>query len=76
MSKKSKSPPSFEEAMSQLEALVNSMESDTLSLEESLKQFELGIHLTQICQKSLHKAEQDIKILTSKQEEISFEQDD
>jgi exodeoxyribonuclease VII small subunit len=74
MSNKKQTPPSFEEAMLQLETLVNHMENNTLSLEDSLETFEKGIHLTQICQKALSQAEQDIKILTSKQQEIGFEQ--
>jgi len=74
MSNKQQTSPSFEEAMSQLEMLVNHMENDTLSLEASLEAFEKGIHLTQICQKALSQAEQEIKILTAKQQEIGFEQ--
>lgn len=76
MSSKKPPTPSFEEAMSQLETLVNVMEHDTLSLEDSLKAFEKGIHLTQICQQALSQAEQEIKILTSKQEAIDFERND
>lgn len=76
MSKKKSPSLSFEDAISQLEALVNNMENDTLSLDDSLKAFEKGIHLTNLCQKALSQAEQEIKILTSKQEEIDFEQHD
>lgn len=74
MSNKKQPPPSFEEALSQLEVLVDTMENDTLSLEASLKAFEQGVHLTQLCQQALSQAEQRIKILTSEQEEIDFEQ--
>lgn len=74
MSNKKQPTPCFEEAISQLEVLVNAMENDTLSLEASLKAFEQGVHLTQICQQALSQAEQSIKILTVKQEEIDFEQ--
>lgn len=74
MSNKKQPSPSFEEAIIQLETLVNSMENDALSLEASLKTFEQGVHLTQLCQHALSQAEQRIKILTEKQEEIDFEQ--
>lgn len=65
MSKKSSPDLGFEEALQQLEALVEDMESGELSLEESLASFEKGVALTRICQKSLSKAEQKVKLLTS-----------
>ena len=39
------------------------MENGDLSLEESLKEFELGIKLIQSCQKSLTDAEQKVETL-------------
>ena len=51
--------------MKELEALVESMEKDSLTLEESLKKFEKGVKLTRLCQQALTKAEQDVKILTA-----------
>ena len=57
----------FEEALKELEALVQSMEQGELSLEDSLKAFERGIALTRSCQKSLDEAEQKVEILTQKQ---------
>ncbi len=57
----------FEDALRELEALVESMEQGNLSLEESLKAFERGIELTRNCQKSLEEAEQKVEILTQKQ---------
>lgn len=65
MSKKSSPDLGFEEALQQLEALVEDMESGELSLEESLASFEKGVTLTRICQKSLSEAEQKVKLLTS-----------
>jgi len=62
----SKDPPlSFEAALSELETLVERMESGELSLEESLKSFEEGIVLTRTCQQALADAEQKVEILTS-----------
>ena len=57
----------FEEALKELEALVQSMEQGELSLEESLKAFERGVELTRSCQQSLEEAEQKVEILTQKQ---------
>ncbi len=57
----------FEEALKELEAVVESMEQGELSLGESLKAFERGIELTRSCQKSLDEAEQKVEILTQKQ---------
>ncbi len=64
-SRESAQEHSFEEAMNELEALVDSMENDSLTLEESLKKFEKGVKLTRICQQALAKAEQKVKFLTA-----------
>ena len=53
----------FEQALSELEAVVEHLESGELSLEESLKHFERGIALTRACQKSLAEAEQRVRVL-------------
>ncbi len=68
MANKKNKTPSFEDAMNELEVLVDSMESDSLSLEESLKTFEKGVQLTRTCHQALSKVEQDIKILTADDE--------
>jgi len=59
----SKTPP-FEQALAELESLVETMEQGELSLEESLKSFERGVLLTRTCQQALKEAEQKIQILT------------
>jgi exodeoxyribonuclease VII small subunit len=53
----------FEQALAELEAVVERLESGELSLEQSLKHFERGIALTRACQKSLAEAEQRVKVL-------------
>ena len=55
---------SFEEALNELEALVESMEQGELPLEESLKSFERGVALTRTCQQALKAAEQKVEILS------------
>jgi exodeoxyribonuclease VII small subunit len=42
------------------------MESGSLSLDASLKQFEEGINLIRSCQQTLGEAEQKVQILTGK----------
>jgi len=69
------SPENFESAMEQLETLVSRMESGDLSLEESLKAFEQGVHLTRFCQDQLQKAELKVQELNSKGEIIEIDQE-
>ena len=58
-----KKPPSFEDALEELETIVERMEDGEPSLEESLKLFERGMDLTRGCQKALDDAEQRIQSL-------------
>ena len=53
----------FESALTELEQLVNHLESGELSLEDSLKAFEQGVNLTRQCQQSLAAAEQRVQVL-------------
>ena len=69
------SPESFESAMGQLEVLVSKMESGDLSLEESLKAFEQGVHLTRFCQDQLQKAELKVQELNFKGEIVEIYQE-
>ncbi len=50
-------PPAFEEALRQLEEIVESMESGDLPLETLLARFEQGTRLVQACQSRLEEAE-------------------
>jgi len=56
--------PSFEQALSELESLVETLAQGDLTLEDSLKSFERGVALTRTCQLALKEAEQKIQILT------------
>ena len=64
----------FEEAINELEGLVERMEHGELGLEESLKAFERGIELTRQCQKALDEAEQKVEILTQKGGKLEAEE--
>ena len=57
---------SFEEALSQLEGIVSSLEAGQLSLDESLKKFEEGIRLSRLCNDMLHSAQQKVEKLVEK----------
>ena len=59
-----KSPPNFENALAELEKLVERLEKDEITLESSLQDFERGIELTKACQKALDDAEQKVRLLT------------
>ncbi len=54
----------FENALAELEKLVESMEAGDLSLDESLKAFERGVALTRQCQAALAAAELKVQTLT------------
>ncbi|RME34343.1 MAG: exodeoxyribonuclease VII small subunit [Gammaproteobacteria bacterium] len=58
----------FEEALAELEEVVEGLEQGELSLEESLRRFERGIALTRRCQKALEEAEQQVRILMEREE--------
>jgi exodeoxyribonuclease VII small subunit len=73
MSKHKTETTSFEEALSELEALVERMESGDLTLEESLAAFEQGISLTRHCQEALQVAEQKVEILSARTPDAATE---
>lgn len=54
----------YEKAMSRLEEIVSLLESNNVSLDESMKLFEEGTKLTSFCSQSLKTAEQKITMLT------------
>ena len=60
----------FEQQLANLEALVESLESGELSLEESLKSFESGIKVARECQQALKAAEQKVELLTRQGDEL------
>jgi len=58
-------PIHFEGSIAELQDIVTQLEKGELTLEDSLKQFEKGIHLARKCQDILNQAEQKIEILTA-----------
>lgn len=53
----------FEQALEELENLVEQMEDGELSLEESLAAFEKGVRIARECQEALKLAEQRVQVL-------------
>ena len=66
--KKKKNQPDFEQALNELEQLVEHMEEGELSLEDSIKTYERGVILGRSALKSLDAAEQRIQILNQDDE--------
>jgi exodeoxyribonuclease VII small subunit len=63
MPRSATSPKSFEAAVSELEAIVQEMESGKLPLEDALARYQRGVGLLRYCQETLADAEQRVKIL-------------
>lgn len=69
----------LEKSISDLERLVDELESGDLPLEKAIKKFEEGIKLSRKCQTALKEAEQKIEILlgdNSSEKVTSFINDD
>lgn len=68
----------FEEAMSELDSIIEKLESSetTLMLEESVDLYKRGTLLSKHCKNMLDKAKQEVKVLTKNSdgtlEEVSF----
>lgn len=49
--------PSFEEALTKLEAIVEKLDDEDITLEQSVELYEEGLKLSRICSKTLENAE-------------------
>jgi exodeoxyribonuclease VII small subunit len=77
MPARKKNEPSFEEALGELEALVEHMEDGELSLEESIKTYERGVALGRTALKALDEAQQRVEILNQDSDQAEeFEPDE
>ena len=65
-----KKAATFEQALEELEALVERLEAGDLPLEEALTDFERGVKLTRECQQKLASAEQKVRVLMEEGGEI------
>jgi exodeoxyribonuclease VII small subunit len=73
LTRSSSKSPDFEQALSELEALVARLEQGDLPLEEALKSFERGVALTRTCQAALSAAQQKVEILLQRGAEARLE---
>jgi exodeoxyribonuclease VII small subunit len=56
---------SFEEAMSALESIVNSLETERLPLEEMVGAYERGVSLLRTCRARIETARQRVELITA-----------
>jgi exodeoxyribonuclease VII small subunit len=71
MSEDSNKSTGFEHALSELETLIEQLESGDLSLDQSLQQFKRGVELTRHCQGILSQAQQVVEPLIDPNDESS-----
>lgn len=68
-----KSEENFEELITKLEEITNKLESDKLSLDESVKLFEDGMKISKKCNEKLEDAEKRITILLKSEDGMKEE---
>ena len=66
-------PLDFEQALTELEGLVERLERGDLPLDDALKAFERGVALTRQCQTSLQAAQQKVEILLKRNGQVQIE---
>jgi exodeoxyribonuclease VII small subunit len=64
--------PSFEEALEQLETIVEAMESGDVPLADLLAKFEAGNKLLKVCESRLKEAELKIELLKKQKDGGAF----
>jgi exodeoxyribonuclease VII small subunit len=69
---KSDQPLSFEDALSQLETIVETMESGDVPLADLLAKFEQGNKLLKVCETRLKDAELKIELLKKQKDGVAF----
>jgi len=60
----------FEASTRQLESIIETLESEDISLDEALKAFEEGIRICRSAQKALEEAEQQVTLLLEENGEV------
>ena len=72
MEAKPDQPLSFEDALNQLETIVETMESGDVPLAELLAKFEAGNKLLKVCESRLKDAEMKIELLKKQKDSVAF----
>ncbi|MDA0346380.1 MAG: exodeoxyribonuclease VII small subunit [Verrucomicrobia bacterium] len=70
---KTKKDQSFEEALKDLEAIIEELETGDVPLSELVDQYEKGTHLLKTCHERLNEAELKIEKLREKSDQPVFE---
>ena len=65
----------FREGMDELGRIVNALESNTLELEESLKQYERGVALLRVLRGRLDSAQQRVDVLMGELEATASDEE-
>lgn len=68
-----KERPSFEEALSRLETIVEELEDESISLEKSIELYEEGLKLSKLCTQTLEEAELRIENVSGQQADNDIE---
>jgi exodeoxyribonuclease VII small subunit len=63
MNKKNNKIGNFEKDLKKLQSILDDIESDKLSLEDSIQKYKEGMELSKKCQDALDEAKQVIKVL-------------
>ena len=63
MNKKNHKIGNFEKDLKKLQSILDDIESDKLTLEDSIQKYKEGMELTKKCQDALDEAKQVIKVL-------------
>tara|TARA_A100000164_G_scaffold73915_1_gene62140 strand:- start:108 stop:311 length:204 start_codon:yes stop_codon:yes gene_type:complete len=63
MNKKNNKISNFEEDLKKLQSILDDIESDKLTLEDSIQKYKEGMELSKKCQDALNEAKQVIKVL-------------
>ena len=63
MAKKNTNLSSFESDLKKIQNILEDIESDELSLEQSIQKYKEGVELSKKCQKALEDAKQIIEVL-------------
>jgi len=64
----------FEQAISELEQIVNRLDSGELSLDEMLADFEAGIKLVKECQRFLNEAQKRVEVLIAEEGKLELKE--
>lgn len=73
MSKKKVEDMTFEEALAELEEIVQELEKNNIELEKALDQYQRGIELSKYCREQLKNAEKMVaKVVTESGDEVPF----